>query len=158
MRPRSVLLIALLLSALVPREARADATLFIGATTTPASRQARGFAVGVTLLVVGIEFEYSSTVEDAAERAPSLRTGMGNLLVQAPFGDVQPYATVGAGLYRERLAGAAETHAGINLGGGVKVALAGPLRLRLDYRLFTLRGSPRHRTPQRIYAGLNLAF
>ena len=26
------------------------------------------------------------------------------------------------------------------MGGGVKMSLAGPLRLRLDYRVFTLRG------------------
>ena len=29
---------------------------------------------------------------------------------------------------------------GINVGGGVKVNLAGPLRLRFDYRIFTLAG------------------
>jgi hypothetical protein len=28
----------------------------------------------------------------------------------------------------------------------------------VDYRVFTLRGSPRHTNIQRIYAGLNLAF
>jgi hypothetical protein len=48
---------------------------------------------------------------------------------------------------------------GINVGGGVKMNLAGPLRLRLDYRVFTLRGSDvRHSKPQRFYAGLNLKF
>ena len=31
----------------------------------------------------------------------------------------------------------------MNNGGGVKIKLAGPLRVRLDYRVFTLRGSPR---------------
>ena len=33
-----------------------------------------------------------------------------------------------------------ETNVGINVGGGVKMTLAGPLRLRLDYRVFTLKG------------------
>ena len=45
------------------------------------------------------------------------------------------------------------------VGGGVKMNLLGPLRLRLDYRVFTLRGSDvRHSKPQRFYAGLNLKF
>jgi hypothetical protein len=40
----------------------------------------------------------------------------------------------------------------------VKWSLAGPLRLRLDYRVFTLQGEPRHSNPQRFYAGINLKF
>jgi len=44
------------------------------------------------------------------------------------------------------------------VGGGVKMSLIGPLRLRLDYRVFTLRGSPLYEKPQRFYAGVNLKF
>jgi hypothetical protein len=144
----------------------ADATLFIGSTTTPSSRAAKGVAVGVSLLIVGFEFEYADTGEDAAEQAPSLRTGMGNLLVQTPVpvAGMQFYATMGAGGYRERLGGDLptplhqETQVGINTGGGVKVSLLGPIRVRLDYRVFKLRGEPLHSTVHRVYAGLNLAF
>ena len=39
-----------------------------------------------------------------------------------------------------------KTNFGINVGGGAKIILAGPLRLRLDYRVFTLSGTPRHTT------------
>jgi opacity protein-like surface antigen len=46
----------------------------------------------------------------------------------------------------------------LNVGGGVKINLAGPLRLRLDYRVFTLQGSQRDAKPQRFYAGVNLKF
>ena len=46
----------------------------------------------------------------------------------------------------------------LNNGGGVKIRLAGPLRARVDYRIFNLRGAPQHSTVQRVYAGLNLAF
>lgn len=139
--------------------ARADATLFLGVTPTPESRATRGFAVGVGLLVVGFEFEYANTVEDLAEDAPALTTGMGNVLVQTPrLGGAQLYLTAGAGLYRERLAGDQETSVGVNSGGGVKVRLAGPLRIRLDYRAFRLQGDPLHKTYQRFYAGANLAF
>jgi hypothetical protein len=61
-------------------------------------------------------------------------------------------------VYRERLLTRQETHLTTNLGGGAKIRLAGPLRLRLDYRLFRLQGSPLHTTYQRFYAGANLAF
>lgn len=159
---RNRIILAWVVAALlgVAQPARADATAFIGATTTPANRQARGFAIGIGLIIVGFEFEYASTEEDAIERAPSLRTGMGNVLVQTPslVSPIQVYGTVGAGLYRERLDARQETSVGINTGGGVKLTLAGPLRLRVDYRVFNLRGDPLHSRVHRVYAGLNLAF
>ena len=61
-------------------------------------------------------------------------------------------------MYRESFDEASETNFGINVGGGVKMTLVGPLRLRLDYRVFTLQGTPRHSKPQRFYAGMNLKF
>src|SRR4051794_18940229 len=77
----------------------ADATLFIGANTTPASRQVKGFAVGAGLLIIGFEFEYANTSEDTAEAAPGLKTAMGNVLLQTPFAlmGLQPYFTTGGG-------------------------------------------------------------
>jgi opacity protein-like surface antigen len=143
-----------------PAAAYADATAFLGVNTTPSNRTTKGFAIGVTVLVVGVEFEYSDTSEDLEAAAPSLRVGSGNLLVQTPFpiGGLQFYGTAGAGVYRERLATIQETNFAANIGGGVKMTLAGPLKLRLDYRLFTLKGSPLHDNQQRIYAGLNLMF
>ena len=86
---------------------------------------------------------------------------MGNGLVQTPIpiAGMQFYATAGGGVYRESFGETtSETHVGVNVGGGVKMTLAGPLRLRLDYRVFTLKGSPVHERPQRFYAGLNLKF
>ena len=90
---------------------------------------------------------------------PALTTGMGNVLVQTPgLGGLQLYGTAGAGLYREELANRTETSGGVNLGGGIKARLVGPLRIRLDYRVFRLQGDPLHKTYQRFYAGANLAF
>lgn len=144
----------------LPAHAFADATAFLGVNTTPSNRTAKGFAIGITVLVVGVEFEYSSTGEDLAAAAPSLRTGSGNVLVQTPFpiAGMQFYGTAGLGVYRERLDIRQETNLSANIGGGAKVSLLGPLKLRLDYRLFTLKGAPLHDKAQRIYAGLNLAF
>ena len=145
---------------LLPSAASADITAFIGANPTPESRPVRGFAIGAGMLIVGFEFEYASTSEDLEEAAPGLKTYMGNGLLQTPvpIAGMQVYATAGGGVYRETLDDVSETHFGVNIGGGVKMTLAGPLRLRLDYRVFTLQGDPRHERPHRFYAGLNLKF
>jgi hypothetical protein len=138
----------------------ADATAFIGSTATPANRQVKGFAAGIGLLVLGFEFEFARTSETPAEAAPSLTTGMGNVLLQTPVpvAGIQFYLTSGGGVYRERLGTREETHFGLNAGGGAKISLVGPIRARLDYRVFRLRGEPLHQVVQRIYAGLNIGF
>jgi hypothetical protein len=159
-RPLIVTLLAAAVLLGAPSPARADATAFLGTNTTPANRSAKGFAIGVGLLVVGFEFEYAQTSETTADSAPALRTGMGNALLQTPvavFG-MQPYLTMGGGGYREQLGETRETHVGLNTGGGVKIALLGPIRARLDYRVFKLRGEPLHSTVHRVYAGVNLKF
>jgi hypothetical protein len=155
---RTALLTTLLLGAAAP--AFADATLFVGSTTTPANRTVRGFSVGFSVLVVGLEFEYANTSEEADKGAPELITGMGNLLLQTPLPilGLQPYVTAGGGGYRERLGTAQETFVGLNTGGGVKISLLGPVRARIDYRVFKLNGDPLHSTVHRVYAGVNLAF
>ena len=153
---------ALLLLLLLPSTAAADLTAFLGVNPTPSNRPLRGLAVGAGLIIVGFEFEYADTSEDLDEFAPGLRTFMANGLIQTPFpiAGMQFYATAGGGVFRETLADDAfrETNVGINVGGGVKMSLLGPLRLRLDYRVFTLRGSTLHSRPHRFYAGLNLKF
>ena len=156
---RPLLLVPVVLLALAS-PAFADATLFVGNTPTGGGRLAKGFAVGAGLLIVAAEFEYSSTTEKPEDAAPSFKTGMGNLLLQTPFAiaGLQPYFTTGAGVYREKLGDVQETNVGVNTGGGVKISLLGPLRARVDYRVFTLRGSPLHDVVQRLYAGVNLKF
>ena len=161
MRIRFALPLALVTALLFPATASADITAFLGVNPTPSNRTLTGISGGIGLLIVGFEFEYAHTREDLDELAPELRTYMFNGLLQTPvpIGGMQFYGTAGAGVYREVLANVSETHVGVNVGGGVKMNLAGPLRLRLDYRVFTLRGDDvRHSKPQRFYAGLNLKF
>ena len=152
--------IALVLLALSSVPARADITAFIGANTTPANRQVRGAALGFGLLVVGVELEYAYTPDDLSATAPSLKTGMGNVILQTPvaFMGFQPYFTTGAGLYQEELGTHSDTGVGFNTGGGVKVTLAGPIRLRVDYRIFKLGSGALNSPAHRFYAGLNLKF
>jgi opacity protein-like surface antigen len=157
-----VTILTLALLAAAPARAFADATFFLGANTTPENRMVRGFAVGMSLLVVGFEFEYARTPDDASAFAPTLTTSMGNLLLQTPveiFG-IQPYLTAGAGVYRERLdvSDHQETNVSLSTGGGVKIGLIGPVRLRVDYRVMTLAGGALNSPAHRIYAGLNLKF
>ena len=148
------------LLAMVAAPARADLTGFIGANTTPANRQTRGVALGVGLLVVGFEFEYASTTDEPTALAPSLKTGSGNLLLQTPgaFFGFQPYVTTGGGMYQEELGTHKDTGFGLNTGGGVKVNLLGPIRLRVDYRVFKQGSGALNSTAHRVYAGLNLKF
>ena len=138
----------------------ADATVFVGANTTPVNRAVKGFAIGMNRTIVGFEFEYASTSEDFTVLAPSLKTGMGNLVLQPPLGvaGFQPYVTAGGGLYREELGAVADTSFGVNAGGGVKIGLVGPLQLRVDYRIFRLGGGALNSPAHRIYAGINVKF
>jgi opacity protein-like surface antigen len=177
-----VLIVSVLL--LAPRAAHADLTAFIGAAFSGKPQDAvvgdshttlnRGLSVGFGLLIVGFEFEWSATHGEEpgdgtcvigtmrGSCAPSLTTVMGNVLLQTPrgIGPVQVYGTVGAGGYRERYEAidASTTSVGTNVGGGVKINLLGPLRVRVDYRVFKLSGGAVHVTPQRLYIGANLAF
>ena len=151
---------AALVCGLIATPASADVTAFIGANTTPANRQVRGLAVSVGLIIVAFEFEYADTTDDPTALAPSLKTGSGNVLLQTPvaFFGFQPYFTTGGGIYRETLGTHQDTGVALNTGGGVKVSLAGPLRLRVDYRVFKLGSGALYSPAHRVYAGLNLKF
>jgi opacity protein-like surface antigen len=164
--------------------AAADLTAFLGGSFSGSATDAiqgdssvgltRGVAVGFGLIIVGFEFEYAQvggddefgsgecSVSNALGCSPSLTTTMGNVLLQTPRGilPVQIYGTVGAGMYRERFdpVDLSETSFGTNVGGGVKIEVAGPFRIRVDYRVFKLSGDAVYSTPQRLYVGANLAF
>jgi len=159
------LLLATALVLLVATPARADLTGFLGVTTTPTARTNGGFSAGTGFVIVAFEFEYAATKEDltSTEIAPALKTYMFNGLVQTPIpiARTQFYGTIGGGAYHETLSTQPlndQTNLATNIGGGAKITLVGPLRLRLDYRVFTLHGNPRHSPVQRIYAGINLKF
>jgi hypothetical protein len=112
----------------------------------------------MNFLIIGVEFEYSNTRQKEDAGVPGLATSMFNGIVSTPTTGIQFYGTAGGGFYRERFGDDTETSFGTNIGGGAKITLAGPLRLRIDYRVFSLRGGAQHKTPQRFYAGLNLRF
>ncbi len=162
LRPRwlSPLALAALMLVAAAQPARADATAFVGVSSTPHNHSARGFSAGIGLLFLGFEFEYSHIAEDELEALPSLKTWSGNVLAQTPveIAGITFYGTAGAGGYRETLIDRQDTSAQINVGGGAKIKLVGPVRVRVDYRVFTLKGSPLYSTYQRFYVGANLKF
>jgi len=161
-KPRVFALAALALCfwALTPKAASADATAFIGVNTSPANRVARGLAIGTGLLILGFEFEYADTTDDVASGAPSLNTGTGNLLLQTPiaFAGFKPYFEIGGGVYHEELSAISNTGFVGDTGAGVKISLIGPIRLRVDYRVMTLKNGALVSPAHRIYAGLNVKF
>ena len=144
----------------LPAAAHADITAFLGASPTSAVRLGRGISAGMGLVVVGFEIELAQLVERADDNAAALSTGMANVIVQTPIdvSRMQFYGTTGVGVYRETIGALQETSVGGNLGGGVKIRVTGPLKLRLDYRLFRLRGAPVTATYHRVYAGATLGF
>jgi hypothetical protein len=163
MTRRLTLLSTLLLVLSCANPAFADATAFIGVHANPERQQVRGLAGGISLLIVGFEGEYATAGEDETDGIPSLTTFSGNVFAQTPFPIVgmRFYATTGVGVYREELdaIGHEETNVVFNTGGGAKISLIGPLRLRVDYRVLKLRGDPlRDSIIHRWYAGINLAF
>ena len=145
---------------LLAGEARADVTAFLGVNGSPESRAVTGFSGGMTFVAFGFEGEYASTRESVDDVAPQLRTYMANGFVQnpIPISGLTFYGIAGAGLYRETLGDDSQTSFATNIGGGVKIDLAGPLQLRLDYRVFVLQGEALAKKPQRLYAGVNLKF
>jgi hypothetical protein len=157
MRKLPTLVLAALL--FVPATAAADVTAFYGRqSAADDGTSTRGFAVGVSLAIVGFEFEYASVKEDQTTLRPSLKTTSGNVLLQTIGIPVQLYFTTGVGYYREELGPDEEKDLVWNTGGGAKIPIRGPLRARVDYRVLNLRGNPRDQTQQRFYAGVNLAF
>lgn len=155
---------AVLALLLAPGVAAADVTAFLGLSPTPTTRLGRGAAAGMGLVIVGFEVEVAQISASLDDDSPSLTTGSVNVLLQTPLevSRVQLYATTGATAYRETLDTTVdphrETHVGGNLGAGFKMRLAGPLKLRVDYRVFRLRGSPLYSTYHRFYAGATLGF
>jgi hypothetical protein len=159
-RPRVVACFVLLGLLVAGPVLASDATVFIGSTLTPTNRSARGFSICLGRDILAFEFEYSSTSQNQVLGAPSFRTGSVNALLQTPFTihGIRLYATAGVGMFREALDTQRETNLGLNLGGGVKVEIYGPIGLRVDYRVFKLNGGATFPHPQRVYAGLNLRF
>lgn len=157
LRLRLCVLLSLLL---VPATASADITAFLGATPSPVNRGLIGTAAGFGLVIVGAEAEITRWPAVTTSGTAGLTTWSANGLLQTPgsLSPVQVYVTAGAGLYRESKGMTTRMSTALNTGGGLKVKVAGPIRLRLDYRMFRLQGSPQTALMHRVYGGAALSF
>lgn len=151
MLTRAALVSLVLTSLAVP--ARADCTLLFG-MTPPASRPTIGFAFGrLGDSAAGFELEWARRTVRAGER-PFGSFGA-NVLVRLPIRahGARLYASVGLGI-SDASGDAGHT----NIGMAAKVALAGQLQLRVDYRLFLFPGEGRNEKvglyPHRLAVGL----
>ena len=111
---------------------------------TPENRTALGFSGGIGLLIVGFEFEYANMTEDDRTRSQGCGPGPATCFCRrrSISGGVSSMGPPAAVPINEELRDQSETNAAANFGGGAKINLVGPLRLRLDYRVFKLQGSP----------------
>ena len=160
MRPLRAMGIALVLLS-IAAPARADITAFIGANTTPDNRQVRGGALGFGLLIVGFEGEYAFTPGRSARGGAVAQDRDGQRRCcrrRCRSSASSRISRPAAGSIRRRSGSHSETGFALNTGGGVKVTLAGPIRLRVDYRIFKLGSGALYSPAHRIYAGLNLKF
>jgi hypothetical protein len=162
--PLAAAVAALLLASVPPASAGPagiDFTAFLGAAGGPSTRLAAGLAVGSATGPLGWEVEYGHVGEDATGGSPTLQTLMVNGLGQTTFDvhGMQFYGTLGAGFYHESLLERSQTNIAVNGGGGVKMKMGGPFRLRLDYRLTRLVGSAiGSHWVHRFYVGANVGF
>ena len=163
------LLIAAWLLALVlvnPVSASADATFLVGLTSVEGLRPSFAWSFGYRPSAVGVEVEYLTT------RPGDYSAGgiFGSVIVvPMTIAKAQIFFVGGVGVWGEGFDEGKRTGvlSAVNVGGGVLVGLAGPLKLRLDYRLFRLGEvskeeigaiSPSSKHPQRIAAGLHFRF
>ncbi len=150
--------------AMAQMEVPVNVTAFTGVAMVPDAHRALGVAAGLILIdaPIRLEFEYGRTGSDPATAVPEIRTFAGNFHVQPrqPW-RLQIYGTVGIGIYRMLLDHrSSEANDATNVGGGAKLSLVGPLKLRLDYRRFSLaaiRGQY-HSNEHRFYAGITAGF
>jgi len=139
-------------------------TAFVAAAMAPDAHAARGIGVGARPQPgpLSIEFEYCRGRSDPMTGMPSIVTFAANLMVQVPVRRrLQLYGTVGVGFYViQSDLDTSEGNDGPNFGGGVKLALAGPVKLRIDYRAFHLApiDGDYHSNVQRLSLGLVVGF
>ena len=158
------MLVALVL--MNPVSARADATVLVGLKSVEGLRPSFAWSFGYRPSAVGVEVEYLST------RPGDYSAGgiFGSVIViPVTIAKAHIFVVGGVGVWGEGFEGGKRTGvlSAVNVGGGVLVDLTGPLKLRLDYRLFRLGEvskeeigaiAPSRKYPQRIAVGLYFDF
>lgn len=147
------------------QESGVSITTLAGVAIAPGPHPATGIAVGLRPQPgpISLEFEYSRSRSGVVGGEPGILTLAGNILVQPSRqrSRFQFYGTFGVGLYALPSGhDVSEPESARNIGGGTKIALAGPLKLRMDYRAFLLARLPgeTHSNEHRVYVGIVAGF
>ncbi|MEP7116986.1 MAG: outer membrane beta-barrel protein [Acidobacteriota bacterium] len=148
------ILAATLTASLAPVTASADlrATAFAGATRINETNKGTLGAAVTFGGLIGIEFEaarvWLGSLEnvDVVDVEANMTTYMGNLVLRAPTGPIQPYGSAGVGVVRVtgnlnvpflgNVVSASAQDVGWNVGGGVYLFPAPNIGLRADVRRF----------------------
>ena len=120
-------------------------------------RSGRGAAIGAGFTIVAFEFEYASSGDDPTSARRRSRRAWATCCCRRRWpssGSSRTSRPAAASITRAGEHG--DTGFGFNTGGGVKISLVGPLRLRVDYRVFKLGSGALYSPAHRVYAGLNL--
>lgn len=142
--------------------ARADLTVFGGFSSPSLPRPTIGFSLDFLCRMVCLEAEWARTAGGNASRYVAT-TGL-NVFVNFPatVNGVQWYATGGFGTYSQSSTRGYPTAK--NIGVGTKLPLVGPLKVRLDYRVYFVNLDETQSRPassfhsHRVTSGLSLAF
>ena len=141
--------------------ASADITGFLGANTTPDNRPVKGVPSAPAFWSSASSSNMPPPIRMTpnGERRRS-RPAWATCCCRrrSPIFGLQPYFTTGGGVYRERLASTRHTGFGLNTGGGVKISLAGPMRLRSTTGCSNWEAARCYSPAHRFYAGINLKF
>jgi hypothetical protein len=149
---RTIPLVVLLIT--LPDPAYAHATVFVGETVSSQVRPTVGVSVGYFPQApartggaggqsfVGWEIEYAHTVDNGSPDGAAMGTFGGGALVQLrPRQRTRWYLAAGLGVFSGSLPGGRGSISfvqNVNIGGGMKFRLKGPLVTRVDYRLFPI--------------------
>jgi hypothetical protein len=109
---------------------------------------------------VSLEFEYLRSRPDPFASGSGIASLAGNILVQPSWqrSRFQYYGTLGVGFYSLVRDYQGSTDSARNIGGGAKVTLAGPWKLRMDYRAFLLARTGGAQLAHRFYVGVVAGF
>jgi hypothetical protein len=143
--------------------AYADLNAFTSLAT--GTRPTFGWSFGRANEAVGFEVEYAG-FPSARDARPLIGTIGASAIIQMPprHNGIRWYGTVGFGIYGESLADRGGSSGNNRNGGvGVKLPLAGLLKVRVDYRYFRLHADepgtrPQHTDSHRLSAGLTIAY
>lgn len=149
----------------------ADGILSFGPTVSTQARPtvAASFGTFIENSCLGWELEFADTLGNGNPGRRSMGTFGASFLVQSPIRRerLRVYGAVGFGIFGGDLPdGRASGEVSYtNFGGGLKLNMAGPLLIRVDYRVVRLGEAPdanpalyEHTHFQRVLVGIGLAF